>query len=349
MRLWTRRRSRPIDRSMVMASRAADGLLALGLRRDESQADARKPKVSSEAVLVASPHAGNSRKLGRARRAIERHGVRITQQLDIERIDLLPELLRSGGVPPRLVIAAGGDGTVGSVAARLVGTETVLAILPLGTGNDFARSLGIPVSARRAAGLLDTGRVAKVDIGRLSRPGQQERYFAHAAAVGLTVNFAKLATRASVRARLGRLTYLAGSAYALREVRPFSCTLYQNGGAEELRLLQLAVINAPIFGGPLGLSVAGSSPDDGVLDVLIVEDIPPWKALIAGLFLLLHIQRRIAGVRALHVPRVAIDSRYLPGLTLDGELDGGDRAESAVAPPGEFDVAPGRIRVITPR
>jgi diacylglycerol kinase family enzyme len=113
--------------------------------------------------------------------------------------------------------------------------------------------------------------------------------------------------------------------------------------------LQLAVINAPIFGGPLGLSVAGSSPDDGVLDVLIVEDIPPWKALIAGLFLLLHIQRRIAGVRALHVPRVAIDSRYLPGLTLDGELDGGDRAESAVAPPGEFDVAPGRIRVITPR
>jgi diacylglycerol kinase family enzyme/membrane-associated phospholipid phosphatase len=321
----------------------------LGLRDHEQQAEAVKPDVPSEAVLVASPHAGNSRKLGRARLAIERHGIRVAQQLDIERIDRLPDLLRSAGAPPRLVIAAGGDGTVGSVAACLVGSDDVLAILPLGTGNDFARSLGIPVSARRAAGLLDTGRIADVDVGRLTRPGEPVRYFTHAAAIGATVNFAKLATRASVRARLGRLTYLAGSVYALREVRPFNCTLYQGDSIEDLSLLQLAVINAPIFGGPLGLSMDGSDPGDGLLDVLVVEDIPPWKALLAGLFLLLRIQRKIAGIRALHVPRLAIDSRAQPGLTLDGELDGGYPGESAVAPPEEFDVAPVPLHVITPR
>jgi Diacylglycerol kinase catalytic domain len=126
--------------------------------------------VSTEAVLVISSHAGRSRKLARARRALDKDTIVVAEEREIGHLERLPELLRTRDGKARLVIAAGGDGTVGSVAGRLAGAENPLGILPLGTGNDFARSLGIPLNPRRAARLLGTGDISRVDLGRLTRP-----------------------------------------------------------------------------------------------------------------------------------------------------------------------------------
>lgn len=308
--------------------------------RSVSRAPANPP-LPSEAVLVTSPHAGRSRKLARARRALARHKIRVAQELEIEHLDRLPELLRTPDGEPRLVIAAGGDGTVGSVAGRLAGAENPLGILPLGTGNDFARSLGIPLNPRRAARLLGTGEISRVDLGRLTRPGGPPTYFAHAATVGFNVDFAKLATRASVRGRLGRLTYLVAAVYAVRERTTFKCTLQHDGVADELELLQLSVISAPVIGGALGLTVRGPHRGEHRLDVLAVEDVSPPKMLRAGLFLLMGINRSAPGVRALQVERLVVDSPRPLELSRDGELDGNI--------PGQFEMVAGALRVIVPR
>jgi diacylglycerol kinase (ATP) len=265
----------------------------------------------------------------------------VAEELEIEHVDRLPGLLRTPDGRPRLVIAAGGDGTVGSVAGRLAGAENPLGILPLGTGNDFARSLDIPLGPRRAARLLATGEISGVDLGRLTRPGGPSTYFAHAATVGLNVDFAKLATRASVRGRLGRLTYLAAAVYAVRERTTFTCTLQHDGVADELDLLQLSVISAPVVGGALGLTLRGPHPAEHRLDVLAVEDVSPPKMLRAGLFLLLGINRSVPGVRALQVERLGVDSPRPLGLSLDGELEGDL--------PGQFEAIAGALRVIVPR
>ena len=118
----------------------------------------RGSQAGPEAVLVFSPHAGNSRRLGRARRALNRYGVQVAEELAIQDVARLPDLLRDTAGQPRLVIVAGGDGTVGSVAGYLAGADNSLGILPLGTGNDFARSVGIPINPRRAAKTVGLGR-----------------------------------------------------------------------------------------------------------------------------------------------------------------------------------------------
>jgi diacylglycerol kinase (ATP) len=200
---------------------------------------------------------------------MRRRGLVITAELDVGKVASLRELLAGGDSV--LVIAAGGDGTAGTVADYLAGTKHVLGVLPLGTSNDFARSLGIPVDPRRAVVLLARGKVAAIDLGRFVPAGQPPRHFVHAATVGLNARFAQIATRGDIRDRLGRFAYLFAAAYAMRRRPAFGCELRYSGTTEELTLTQLSVTNAPVFGGPLQLSVPASNPDDRLLDMLAIE------------------------------------------------------------------------------
>jgi len=296
--------------------------------------------LPAEVVLVVSPHAGGSTGLGAAREEMRRAGLGVAGEVQIQDIGRLPALIRTTDGGPRLVVAAGGDGTVGAVADCLAESESVLGILPLGTSNDFARSLGIPVDPRRAAALLTQGKVADVDLGRLVSPGQLTRHFVHAATVGLNVSFAKLATRASVRAHLGRLTYLAAAGNAFRALPSFECELRHDGRTERLTLTQLSVINAPVFGGTLGLSVQGSNPDDRLLDVLAIEHVPVRRLALIAVFLLLRVKRQPAGVRTFHVRDLHVHTGQPLEVALDGEIAG--------ALPADFEVAGEALRVITP-
>jgi undecaprenyl-diphosphatase len=295
--------------------------------------------VPNEVVLVVSPHAGRSSDLERARRAMCRLGLSIVAELRIDELERLRELTHPPGRTPPLVVAAGGDGTVGTVADAVAHTGTVLGVLPLGTSNDFARSLAIPVDPERAVALLTRGKISTVDLGRLVTADGRSRHFAHAATIGLNVNFAKLATRASIRAHLGRLTYVAAALAALREHPTFACDLHYRDGAEHLTLSQLSVINAPIFGGALGMRVGGDL-DDRLLDVLAFEELPVHRLALAALFLLLRVSREVRGVHALHLTSLAVRTERTLDVALDGEVIG--------TVPGDFEVAAEALRVVTP-
>jgi undecaprenyl-diphosphatase len=294
----------------------------------------------NEVILVSSPHAARGAYLARARKAMTAAGLRIVSELSVDDIARLPSLLSRNGSRPPIVVAAGGDGTVGSVANAVIGTRAVMGILPLGTSNDFARSLKIPLRVENAARLIPRGRVSRVDAGRFTRQGEPPRHFVHAAAAGVNVQFAKLATRADLRRRLGKLTYAIAAARALRERPVFTAKVEYEGRAEPLELVHLAVINAPVFGGFLDLKIPGDEPDDGTLSVIMVEHLPMRRFLRSALYPALGVHRRIHGFRNVRVSRLTVQPKDPMDVTLDGEIAG------PIA--GTFDVVRGGLQVITP-
>lgn len=299
------------------------------------------PALPRAIVLVGNLYSGRSRRgMAVAEKCLARHDIAIHEVLHMNEL----ERLRAWVVKPEderpIIVAAGGDGTVGAVTNYVASTGAVLGILPLGTSNDVARSLGIPMRIDDAVALLAAGKVSTVDLGRYSGHGEAPRYFVHAAAMGIDVQFARLATQTALRKRLGRFTYAVAAILALRDRQPFSCELHLEGRVLPLCLLHLSVINAPIFGGRWGFSIAGSNVDDRRLDVLAVENVP-LRYLLPGIFpLLLHKRPRVRGIRLYHVSRLRIHIEQVLDVSLDGEI--------AARIPGEFTLAPEALRVVTP-
>jgi len=292
----------------------------------------------SRVVLLTSPHAGTAQLLDRARTAMRYAGIEILDEIPIAQHPRLTRWLADPG--PLMVVAAGGDGTVGTAANYLAGTATVLGVLPLGTSNDVARSLGLPRDPIRAARLLAGGKIATIDTGRVTMPGQPPRHFVHAASAGVNVDFAKLATQASLRRRLGRAAYAVAAARALRHHQPFDCELRAPDGNQRLRLVHLSVVKAPVFGGVLQLRVPQAHLDDRHLAVIAIEHLPLRRLLLLAAQPVLRLRYPIRGVHTLRVRHLEVTASTPVELVLDGEVRG--------ALPAVFDVAADALRVITP-
>jgi diacylglycerol kinase family enzyme len=108
----------------------------------------------------------------------------------------------------RAVVAAGGDGTVHTVASALVGSETPLGVLPLGTLNHFAKDLGIPIDLDQAVATIAGGRVTSVDVGQVN-----DRIFVNNSSIGLYPNIV------IERERLRSLGYRKWTAFAVASMR----------------------------------------------------------------------------------------------------------------------------------
>jgi YegS/Rv2252/BmrU family lipid kinase len=297
--------------------------------------------IPTEAWVLGSPSAGSATLYEDAKCALADVGIKIVRELMVHEKAALAELVAMPAADRPLVVAAGGDGTVGAAADELAGTGAILAILPLGTSNDVARSLAIAPDPVTAARQIPEGVVRAIDAGQVAVAGEKPRTFVHAATVGFNVHFAKLATRSAVRRRFGRFTYAVAGARALRRSRPFECELHYDGKTEKVVLVQLSVINAPVFGGALDLRVPGARLDDRSLVVIAVEQGSPVRLVLGALITILGRRREGFGVRALRTKelRVHVDRR------LDVALDG----EVVATLPADFEVAAEALHVITPR
>lgn len=249
----------------------------------------------------------------------------------------LQEALREGCA---CIAAAGGDGTVHAVVNGLMEAEgaedVILGVVPLGTGNDLARTLGLPEDPRDAVALLLAGRTAALDLMEV-RTEARTRYGINAAAGGFSGQVDEQVTPDLKRA-LGPLAYLLGAARVLPELHDYETMIACDDEPEErFKALNVIVANGRTAAG--GNRVAPTAnPCDGLLDVVVVKWGTPAELasvgtrLVAGNYLdSPHVMHRRAR-------RVRIDST--PGMlfNVDGEV--------FTREPMVFTARPGALRVV---
>jgi diacylglycerol kinase (ATP) len=233
------------------------------------------------------------------------------------------------------VLVAGGDGTVCEAAEGMAGAENCeLAVLPLGTGNDSARTLGIPTDLGRAARVAAAGVARSVDLIRVG-----DRMVLNAIGIGLTADINQRA--AKIKVVRGIAVYLGTAAVSLFKFRAPLVRIVADGRIIDSTMTILAVHNGPTTGGGFALT-PDAVPDDGLLDVTLVPDVPVTgrlRRLIGALRGTLH---TMDGSIALQAKVLELHHDEPLAVHFDGN------AGTLTGPVTRFEVMPRALKVVVP-
>jgi diacylglycerol kinase (ATP) len=287
--------------------------------------------------IITNPNAGSAEQGEALREAVAGRSDMIIRETrrPREARELAAEVLRSGY---ELIVAAGGDGTINEVVNGLAAdfAQATLGIIPLGTGNDLARTLALPDDPLEALALLTEGPVRPIDLIKIESTDAMV-YGINVAAGGFSGQVDEVLTD-ELKETWGPLAYLIGAVSVFPDLAGYETTIaWEDSPFERVEALNVIVANGRTVAG--GFRVAPTAnPEDGLLDVVVVRygsvvDLVGVAArLLAGNYLnseqVLHRRAR----------RVRITSRPGMWFNIDGEL--------LTKEPITFTVQPQALRVV---
>ena len=237
-----------------------------------------------------------------------------------------------------LVIAAGGDGTINEVVQGLAAdfARVRLGIIPLGTGNDLARTLGVPLDPVQALAALHVRPERSLDLIRVVTENDS-RYCINVAAGGFSGQVDEALTD-ELKASWGPLAYVRGAIAVLPDLTGYQTTLaYDDGSWESIDALNVIVANGRTCAG--GIQVAPEAdPTDGLLDVVVVRYASLLDLATVAASLLTGDYRDRTEVSHRRVQRVRVASK--PGMWFNGD------GELFTNEPVTFSVEPGVLRIV---
>jgi YegS/Rv2252/BmrU family lipid kinase len=293
-------------------------------------------------ALIVNPFAGGGRverELDGVQEALQARGldhhVERTRSLEDARA-----LARAATAAGETAVAFGGDGLIGAVADVLREDGGVLGVLPGGRGNDFARTLGIPLEPKRACDVLAGGIVRALDLGEVvPSDGQRSTTFIGIASCGFDSDANRIANE--TRLVRGNLVYAYGALRALAGWRPASFSLKLDGAAARtVRGYTIAAANSKAYGGGMWLAPAASL-EDALLDVVVVGDVPKLRflRLLPTVFKGEHVHQ--PNVEVLKAREVEISAERPFTLYADGD--------PIAQLPVTVRALPGAVKVLVPR
>ncbi len=231
------------------------------------------------------------------------------------------------------VIVGGGDGTFSAVAHLFARKDAVMGVMPMGTGNAFARDLGIPATIQGACDVIVNGKLARVDMGLVG-----VREFVNLVTVGLSVRIARGLDDQSKR-RLGKAVYVGSLIRALASVEPFQVRLELPGGTHEFESLQVVIGNGRFHAGPFQIA-PDASITSGWLSIYALAS--PRKSAFFKLALHMMVggQLNMDEVKVFRAQSGCLKTVGPKRVTVDGE--------TCMGTPVEFGIAHGVLRVAVP-
>ncbi|WP_040484394.1 lipid kinase [Lyngbya aestuarii] len=233
-----------------------------------------------------------------------------------------------------LVIVGGGDGTLNAAIDGLVKTGLPLGILPLGTANDLARTLNLPLSLPEACQVIAQGNKQYIDLGWVNG-----KHFFNVASLGLSVNITRKLTREAKR-RWGIFAYLITATKAILKASPFVAEIRFGDQCKRVKTFQIAVGNGRYYGGGMKI-LHDATIDDQRLDLYSLEIKRWWQFFTVMLAIRTGRHRPELGTRTLSGSEFEIFTSKPQTINTDGEL--------TVSTPAHFRVIPKAIAVFAPR
>jgi diacylglycerol kinase (ATP) len=235
-----------------------------------------------------------------------------------------------------VIVAAGGDGTISDVMQGVLGSASALAVLPLGTGNDFARTLGL-LNADDAIAAIARGNRHRIDVGHW-RQGTREGHFLNVAGCGFDACVAER-INSGVRRLRGQAAYLVAIAQTLRRYECLRLRLEVDGEPMGGPTMLCAIANARSYGG--GIRVAPTAElSDGLLDLVLVGEFGRLEFLRSFPLVL----------RGSHLSHAKVSHRTFKCLTLSSDPPSPFLVDGELLPPGDVDVqvVPSALDVLAP-
>ena len=209
-----------------------------------------------------------------------------------------------------LVVAVGGDGTMNEIASAIAGTDTVLGILPYGSGNGLSRFLHIPMRTQDAIKSLNNWHVEAIDA--MTANGS---WFFNMAGMGFDAHIAEVFSHEEKR---GFITYIRSS---FREISKYKSHIYHltvDGRQYQREAFMLSFANSSQYGNNAHVS-PNASVQDGLVDICVIKAFPVWRLVEMGIRMLTKTSDRSKYVEIIRGKQVLIN-RDKPGpMHLDGE------------------------------
>ncbi|MGI8725346.1 MAG: YegS/Rv2252/BmrU family lipid kinase [Methyloceanibacter sp.] len=260
---------------------------------------------------------------------------RNTRVIKTSSADHLAQAIMQHGPSSARIVIGGGDGTISCALPQLLALGKPVAVLPLGTANDFAKTIGVGIDLAEAAQVAIEGVEHRIDVGVING-----RPFLNVASIGLPVDVAE-AQSSQLKRRLRIFSYGASLRQAVHGAQPFTIDVQIDDRPSLSGLAyQVSVGNGRFHGG--GLTVSDhASIDDGLLDVYIVRPGRYWQLFAALAYMRFGLGPKPEVLERHTASRVTLRTRKPRAVNVDGEICAGT--------PAEFSLEREALTVVVPR